>query len=108
MTLPAPLFLSPRKNVKNVSFRCTAWFSFTPGDEPLGQLDCDGVDMCTSCTYDCVNNATQYNDFMYHIETDPFETVRRKNKAFRSFSYGCLSWYFCFPNCLLDLSLGEW
>lgn len=33
--------------------------------------------MCTSCTYDCANNATHYNDFMYHIETDPYETVRR-------------------------------
>ena len=54
--------------------------SFNPADLALAELECDTADLCTSCTEDCVDNAAYHNDFLFHIESDPYETVRERER----------------------------
>lgn len=56
--------------------RCTEWLSFNPGDVAKAKdLGCPKATLCMSCTSDCVDEAAYHNDFLFHIESDPFETV---------------------------------
>eukprot|EP00904_Undaria_pinnatifida_P000649 jgi/Undpi1/10585/HiC_scaffold_29.g13035.m1 len=61
--------------------RCTEWLSFNPGDVAKAKdLGCPKATLCMSCTSDCVDEAAYHNDFLFHIESDPFETVNLIDK----------------------------
>ncbi|CAN0032946.1 unnamed protein product, partial [Ectocarpus sp. 12 AP-2014] len=65
--------------------RCTGWSSFSQDDPVIAEdPGCDLEDACTSCTVDC--GGPELIDFLFHIDTDPYETENLKDSLPEKFA----------------------
>lgn len=57
--------------------RCSGWYTFNPEDPDAPDPVCNTTEQhCMTCSGICTYDISQDNEFLFRIDTDPYEMVR--------------------------------